>query len=418
MQNTSNTRPVEYLCNKSCNFRNKTGNPAAVGALTGAVPAGLGPVQRKRVLAGNDPLLADLALSLDLLDDAVLVLHESGRIIHCNHPAAVLALPVKASAMISLHTLPAAEPWAACRQLLREYRTRTGPLEREAHDPGSGKYWSLRLSALPYLGILPRRLVLVVRDITEAVRTRERLHEREVMAETGALLAGAAHQAKNAIFGLSATLDAFAARVKKDGAEDDHIGNLRTGITRMQTLLRDLLDYGNPTLCELEPVSMAAVLRRAAGGCQNLARKFGATFELEVAEDAEVVANPARLLRALENLVENALQHSPHAGTVKLRLSSAQIGERKLLRCDVFDQGPGFPPQQMEKLFTPFFTLRPAGTGLGLTIAKKIIEDCGGAIRLSNQASGGAQVTVLLPVANGTASEFRNSLSESDCGPE
>jgi len=67
-----------------------------------------------------------------------------------------------------------------------------------------------------YLGVLPRRLVLVIRDISEAAITRERMQEREVMAAIGALLAGAAHLAKNAIFGLSATLDAFEARIERD----------------------------------------------------------------------------------------------------------------------------------------------------------------------------------------------------------
>ena len=238
------------------------------------------------------------------------------------------------------------------------------------------------------------------------------------MAATGALLAGAAHQAKNAIFGLSATLDAFEARIKKDASEDDYIDNLRLGIARMQTLMRDLLDYGNPTPCELERVSMAAVVRRSVGGCQSLADKMGVALELDVAEDAEVVANPARLVRALENLMENAIQHSPQAGTVKLRLSRVQDGERRLMRCDVIDQGPGFPPEHMERLFTPFFTLRPGGTGLGLTIAKKIVEDFGGTIRLSNRASGGAQATMFLPMADDTVSELRNRLSECDCGPQ
>jgi two-component system, sensor histidine kinase FlrB len=123
-------------------------------------------------------------------------------------------------------------------------------------------------------------------------------------------------------------------------------------------------------------------------------------------------------VRALENLVENAIQHSPPAGTVKLQLSLTHIRDQRLLRCDVVDQGPGFPPEHMERLFTPFFTLRPGGTGLGLTIAKKIVEDCGGTIRLSNRASAGARVALFLPMADGTVSELRNCLSECDSGPQ
>jgi|GEM_PF-2928948 signal transduction histidine kinase len=94
----------------------------------------------------------------------------------------------------------------------------------------------------------------------------------------------------------------------------------------MQSLLRDLLDYGNLTAGQLEPLSLAALMRRCVGGCKNLAARMGAGLEVEVMDDVEVVANPSRLVRALENLVENAIQHSPQEGTVRLRLSACKDG--------------------------------------------------------------------------------------------
>jgi signal transduction histidine kinase len=411
-------RPQEFLCSGSCDFHTVSRSRMPPSIVTGTALTGLTQLQRKRVLAGNEPLQTDLTLALDLVDDAILVLHEDGRIIHSNHAATVLAQPVSGGAMSSLHMLPPAEPWVACRKILRAYQTHPGLLERETRDPGTGKCWSLRISALPYLGVLPRRLVLVVRDITDPVRTRERLREREVMAATGALLAGAAHQAKNAIFGLSATLDAFEERIQKDGAENEYFENLRLGIARMQTLMRDLLDYGNPTACELSPLSMTAMVRRSVNGCRSLATRMGVSFVLELDEDAEVMGHPARVVRALENLVENAIQHSPRAGTVTLRLSHAEVDRRKLLRCDVLDQGPGFPPEVIERLFAPFFSLRPGGTGLGLTIAKKIVEDLGGTIFLSNVSAGGARARLCLPLAGDFVAESQCLLSECNRGPK
>jgi signal transduction histidine kinase len=121
------------------------------------------------------------------------------------------------------------------------------------------------------------------------------------------------------------------------------------------------------------------------------------------------------MVRALENLLENAIQHSKPEGTVTVRLARTKLGDREMLRCDVIDRGPGFSPEHMERLFTPFFTLRPGGTGLGLTIAKRIIEDVGGVIRLSNVAAGGAQVSVWLPLRENEG-ESRNSLSERESG--
>jgi signal transduction histidine kinase len=267
-----------------------------------------------------------------------------------------------------------------------------------------------------YLGVMPRRLVLVIRDITETVRTRELLQERELMATTGTLLAGAAHQAKNAIFGLSATLDAFEARIKDGPAQDEYFDNLRTGVARVQTLLRDLLDYATPATREVQPVSMAAIVRSSASECQALSGKLRVELALDASNDGDVVVHSASMVRALENLLENAIQHSSPGGTVTVRVTRTKLGGREMLRCDVIDQGPGFPPEHMERLFTPFFTLRPGGTGLGLTIAKRIVEDLGGMIRLSNVAAGGGQVSVWLPMRADTQAGFQNSFSEYESG--
>lgn len=383
-------------------------------AMTGqkfASAAGFNQQERKRVLAGSDPLVADLFLSFDLLDDAIILLHEDGRIIHWNHAATALAVAAPSNKIKSIHMLGCEEPWASARRILREFQERGDSAERETRDPGSGKLWQLRLTALAYLGVFPRRLVLTIRDCSETDLLREKLREQETMAAVGTLLAGAAHQAKNTIFGLSATLDAFGAQLRHELSDDDYIVNLRTGITQMQTLLRDLLDYASPSPSQRIPVSAAAIVRRCVCGCRRLAAKTGAKIEI-CGDDGLVKADPERLGRAFENLVENAIQHSPPKGTVMVRLSRTE-GNYEALRVEIEDEGPGFPPESMAKLFTPFVTFRPGGTGLGLTIAKRIVESAGGAIRISNRASRGALVTVAIPLCDSSATSTEPSLVES-----
>lgn len=364
-----------------------------------AGPYGIGHLDRLALLASSQPLVPDLTLTLDLLDDAIVVLHENGRIIYRNHAARALATApnLTANSADSLCQLGPGEPWAGCQQLLGQYRkTKLAHLERQVHDPGAGRTWSLRLYVLAYLGVQAKRLVLVLRDISPESQLRDRLQEDEVMAATGTLLAGATHQAKNALFGLSSTLDAFCARFGRNGPEEVYLHNLRVGIVRIQTLMRDLLDYANPNLSESCQVSITAVLRQAVSSCHALAGERQVEIVLEECEsDIAVTANPARLVRAVENLVENAVQHSNPGNTVRLRLRHHP--DSGLVQCEVIDQGPGFPPEHMQKLLTPFFTLRPGGTGLGLTIAQKIVADLGGAVELANGASGGARVSVLLP---------------------
>ena len=397
----------------ACDLRAYDWPPITAEALTDISAPGLSQQQRKRVLAGSVPLIADLMLTMDLFEDAVILLHEDGRMIHWNHAANVLASPVKWTAIHSLQMLGPMEPWASCRQLLRDYQKRSGFLKREIRDPGSGKCWDLTLTALAYLGATPRRLVLTVRDMTEDVRTREKLNEGEVMAATGALLAGAAHQAKNAIFGLSATLDALEANLSDACLDNRYVRHMRQGVAHMQVLMRDLLDYGNPSIGELQLTSLSASLRSSIDDCEALARASCVQIVPELDDEATVTANPSRLARAIENLLENAIQHSPQNGTVTIRIAQFSPDGARL---DIIDQGPGFPPEHIEKLFTPFFTLRQGGTGRGLTIARKIIEDLGGAIRLANAADGGARVTVFLPTTQHSRSELLTRIREFERG--
>ena len=94
-------------------------------------------------------------------------------------------------------------------------------------------------------------------------------------------------------------------------------------------------------------------------------------------------------------MIENAIQFSKPSGTVRI---SATAG-RDSVECRVEDSGPGFPADEIDHVFDPFFTRRSGGTGLGLWIAHRNVEEHGGRIAVANRAEGGAVVTVRLPVA-------------------
>jgi signal transduction histidine kinase len=91
--------------------------------------------------------------------------------------------------------------------------------------------------------------------------------------------------------------------------------------------------------------------------------------------------------------VKNAILATPSGGTVELRVSS----EGEAARCDVVDRGCGIAPEVLPKVFTPFFTTREKGTGLGLALAKKIVEDHGGRLEAKSEPGAGSTFTVTLP---------------------
>ena len=100
-----------------------------------------------------------------------------------------------------------------------------------------------------------------------------------------------------------------------------------------------------------------------------------------------------------ENLIDNAIQHSPRGGKVQVTVRQVERSGRALVEARVEDGGSGFRPGDLERVFEPFFTRRDAGTGLGLSIVHRIIDEHSGTIEAANRPEGGAVITLKLPPA-------------------
>jgi PAS domain S-box-containing protein len=243
----------------------------------------------------------------------------------------------------------------------------------------------------------------VSRDITEKKRLEGQLRERDKLAAMGSLVGAVAHEVRNPLFALSATVDVMEARLGNVEGLGNYLGRLRHELDRLSALMRDLLDYGRPNSPALAPGSLAPVLDRALEACRPLAEKSAVTLSSRVPPGGlpEIVLDGGRLVQVFENVIENAIQHSPASGTVRVEARVEDEGERPVVRVRVEDQGPGFAPDDIKKVFEPFFSQRRGGTGLGLAIAWRIVQDHGGAIEAVNTARGGAEVRVTLPALTG-----------------
>lgn len=167
---------------------------------------------------------------------------------------------------------------------------------------------------------------------------------------------------------------------------------LVTDVKRLQLLSEDLLELGRQGPIERRPVDPAALAREAAEVAQGL--DPGVAVEVEAAgAPARWPADPGRLLRALGNLVTNAVQASPAGQAVRLRVAR-EGGE---LLFEVLDRGPGLPAEIRNRLFEPFVTTRARGTGLGLAVARRIVEMHGGRILAADRPGGGTRMSVHLP---------------------
>jgi PAS domain S-box-containing protein len=293
------------------------------------------------------------------------------------------------------------------RRLLAEAEAR-GKAQDEGwrvRKDGSRFYAHVVLTAMHDAEGQLRGFASVTRDITARRETEAQLREAldslrrsESMSQLGSLVAGVAHEVRNPLFGISATLDAFEARFGHSQEHARYVSMLRREVTRLNTLMQGLLTYGRPPSTELYPCSLPSVLREAVDATSAFATECEVRVVLCVQPELpRVPMDPGRLAQVFQNLLANALQHSPRGGTV--RLLARRLGDDASTRveCVVMDQGPGFPAEDLSHVFEPFFTRRPGGVGLGLSIVQRIVEEHRGTVSAGNGPDGGAEVRVCLP---------------------
>jgi PAS domain S-box-containing protein len=321
--------------------------------------------------------------TFDAVDAAALLLDGPSReIARINRAARELAGPGASS----LAALSGREPWTTAAQVVDAAARTNAPASEQAR--ADGRVWLVSASPLR-LG----RLILIMADVTRVTRLQDSLRRSEAMSAMGELVAGVAHEVRNPLFGLSATLDAME-QVASNDPKQPYLRLMRGELDRISELMRDLLEYGRPPAVSLVPGALAPVVAQSVRACQPLAEKASVEIVDEVtAEAGMVLMDAARLAQVFQNLIENAIQHSPKGQRVRV---VARRGESDV-EVSVLDSGHGFREDDLPHIFDPFFSRRRGGTGLGLSIVQKIVEQHGGRIEAGNRPEGGARVSVRLP---------------------
>jgi PAS domain S-box-containing protein len=265
-----------------------------------------------------------------------------------------------------------------------------------------------------------RRLVhLIVHDVTERLRAEaaarelhaervahqrtldlhEALRRQETLSRIGALVAAVAHEVRNPLFALSSTLDAMRARLGDAPDVQRYFPVLGAQVERLTALMRDLLDYGKPVALAREPTVAGELVAVAIEQVRATAaeRSVSVTQHPAPPDLPPVDADRQRAVQVLQNLLQNAVQHSPSGRDVEVRLAPARLGDRPAVAVEVLDRGPGFAPGETQRIFEPFYSRRAGGTGMGLALAHRLVHDHGGTITAANREGGGASLCVVLP---------------------
>jgi signal transduction histidine kinase len=241
----------------------------------------------------------------------------------------------------------------------------------------------------------PNMAVLILaRDVTDVIELRESMRRSETMAQLGAIVSGVAHEVRNPLFAISSLVDAWAVQAHRDPTP--FVDALRNEVGRLRTLMTDLLEYGRPAKSS-QRQTIGAVLDAAVRSCTPEADTRGIRVVRDGPADISVLMDPRRLERVFINLIQNAVQHAPLHSKVRVEVTtSASTPDQVAI--SVRDSGAGFAPDDLPKIFTPFFSRRVGGFGLGLAITERIVTEHQGKIAAANDPAGGAVMTVWLPV--------------------
>lgn len=238
------------------------------------------------------------------------------------------------------------------------------------------------------------------RDVTESRRLEKERARLQIVGALGHLVGALAHEVRNPLFAITATLETIEAGLADHPSPFFHqaIENLREPTRRLAELMSDLLEYGKPPSNTLVESSLIEIVSQAVSDCAGLAAERGVRMSTRLnGWEPRVGAVRRRLLIALQNLIQNAIQHTPRGGEVTVEVEEFELAGGLWARCRFLDSGTGFKAEDLSRIFEPFFTRRRGGTGLGLSIVQRIVEEHGGRVAAGNRPEGGAVMTLELP---------------------
>ncbi len=230
----------------------------------------------------------------------------------------------------------------------------------------------------------------------ELQRTQQQLIKSEQLAMVGELSAVIAHQVRNP---LAIVSNAVAGLRKGDTTSGDRttlLGIIDEEMGRLDMLVGHLLNYARPVVPQRHAIELDQLITRSLAVVDarpEVARSL--TVEPDV---PEISADPDLLRQAFENVATNAIQAMNGSGALEVLVQRRDVGGVDSVAVAFRDDGEGMSQEEIKNAFSPFFTTRPAGTGLGLPIVDRITDAHGGNVTISSQESAGTTVTMILPV--------------------
>ncbi len=248
---------------------------------------------------------------------------------------------------------------------------------------------------------------LLIRDIRRVKELEEDLRRSDSLVSVGVLAAGLAHEIKNPLGGIRGAAQLLQMEVEENKELVEYTSLIVRETDRVTGLIEELLDYANPKTLKKEQVNIHEILDSVIA----LQSRSEATRETTFVTDYDpsippLVGDSDKLAQVLLNIIKNGCEAMDGRGSLKVvtrvvndfMLNEGTGGRSTMIAVDVIDSGPGISEEAQRMLFTPFYTKKRGGTGLGLAVSHRIVEGHKGHIKVESKEGEGATFSLYLPL--------------------
>ena len=347
-----------------------------------------------RVTIFSEALVKNMPIGLIAMD-------EQGKIATCNEKAQAV---LKASCSDSLGREALTLLPAPLQKILAELPASGGFLERDIQltsAQGKEQIWEAIAAGLMDEGI-PAGRILLLRDVTNIRQLENEVTRSRHLNSIGSLAAGVAHEIRNPL----SSIKGFAVYLKERLAgnkEDEETADIMIAETeRLNRVIGQLLEFARPLALKKEKVQFVDLVQHTIKLIAADAKKNKISVEIDAAEEMPLVeVDPDKIKQVLLNIFLNCLAAMKDGGKLTIELALKTDN----LNVIISDNGAGINESDIPKIYDPYFTSKPAGTGLGLAVVQKIMEAHGGRINVESIVGQGTRVSLHFPLTKMMASQ-------------
>lgn len=232
--------------------------------------------------------------------------------------------------------------------------------------------------------------------------TFEQLRRADRLAALGELSAGIAHEIRNPLGSIKGSIDIIEGEFTPQNPKREFIEIIKEETARLNNIVSGFLKFARPPSPAIKLTSINRLIESILTLLQNEAEQSGIEIRRQLDPDLpEIEIDPDQIRQVLLNVTLNALQAMPQGGQLEIET----VSSNEILTIAIRDSGDGIPEEKLEQAFDPFYSTKPNGSGLGLSISHQLIENHGGSIHLSNRVSGGLTVRIELPLKSESSSK-------------